>query len=79
MASCFDERDDGGLIRQLSYSHNAVTILLAYERKNARTCETARRVRKLCFEMSVQEPATEHKVIFTPVFRAKCEQSRGAC
>lgn len=57
----------------------AITILLAYERKNARTCETARRVRKLCFEMSVQEPATEHKVIFTPVFRVKCEQSQGAC
>ncbi len=42
-------------------------------------CETARRVRKLHFEMSVHEPATEHKVIFTPVFRAKCEQSREAC
>lgn len=48
-------------------------------KKNARMCETTRRVRKLCFEMSVEEPETEHKVIFTPVCRAKCEQSREAC
>lgn len=73
------KRDDGGSIRQLSWRHNAITILLAYERRNAEMCETARRARKLPFEMSVQEPATEHKVISTPVFRAKCEQSREAC
>lgn len=42
-------------------------------------CETARRVRKLHLEMSVQEPTTEHKVIIAHVFRAKCEQSQEAC
>lgn len=32
IASCFDEKDDGGSIRQLSWGYNSITILLAYER-----------------------------------------------
>lgn len=71
------KKDDGGLIRKLSWKPNAVTIPLANERKNAKICETAWRMRKLLFEMSHQDPATKHKVIFTPVFRTKCEQTHG--
>lgn len=68
-------RHDSSVVVETQCNNNPFSLW----KKNARMCETARRAKKRPFDMSVREPAVEHKVIFAPVFGAKCEHSRETC
>lgn len=63
----------------MSYRHNGITIHLVDEREMPECMKKPEGRKEKCLEMSVQEPGTRHKDVFTAVFRAICKHLQETC